>query len=219
MSIGSNRFPEDDEPTTRIVNRGDGGFGDADTTEFLGGAAVGRAGPSQDAFFDGDEAETALAGGDTTVFDAQWGGGGGAATQKLDFNDEPMTRIVRQGSASAPEEQDPVSGWLVIVGGPGKGRFVSLGYGVNSIGRMKSERVCLDFGDEKISRNGHAMLTYDPRGRRFFIQHGGGKNLTYLGDVPLLTPTEIKTGNEFLVGDTRLRFVALCGADFDWDDS
>jgi hypothetical protein len=138
----------------------------------------------------------------------------------------PTTR--RRTSASspgaesaAPKDQmhDPVVGWMAVVAGPGAGDYVRLGYGMNSIGRGEDQRCRLNFGDEKISRQNHASITYDPRGRKFYLQHGGGQNLTYVGDVPVLQPTEL-TGGEFLViGNTVLRFVPLCGPDFDYQDS
>ena len=111
---------------------------------------------------------------------------------------------------------EPVVGWLVVVEGPGKGQSVKLGYGMNSIGRGPEERVSLDFGDEEISRHGHAMLTYDSKGRKFYIQHGGGTNLTYLGEAPVLQPHEIN-GREIIgIGKTQLCFIPLCGPDFEW---
>ena len=114
---------------------------------------------------------------------------------------------------------DPVVGWLVIVEGPGKGRAVPLGYGSNSIGRGATDRIKLDFGDEQISRSGHAVVTYDPRGRQFYVQHGGGTNLTYLGDQPVLAPTGLPALSHISIGHTELRFVPLCGAEFDWQDT
>lgn len=113
---------------------------------------------------------------------------------------------------------DPVAGWLVVVAGPGKGRVCKLGYGTNSLGRGDGARVRLDFGDERISRENHAALTYDPRGRKFYLQHGGGVNLTYLGDAPVLTPTLLEPMQDICIGDTTLRFVPFCGPDFDWQD-
>jgi hypothetical protein len=60
------------------------------------------------------------------------------------------------------------------------------------------------------------MLTYDTKGRKFYIHHGGGTNLTYLGDSPVLQPHEI-TGREVIsIGNTKLTFVPFCGPDFEW---
>ena len=114
---------------------------------------------------------------------------------------------------------DPVVGWLVVVEGPGKGRAVPLGYGSNSIGRGATDRIKLDFGDEQISRSGHAVVTYDPRGRQYYVQHGGGTNLTYIGDQPVLAPTALPALSHISIGHTELRFVPLCGAEFDWQDT
>ena len=125
----------------------------------------------------------------------------------------------QEGTVVDPGMDDPVVGWLVVVEGPGKGRAIQLGYGSNSLGRGATDRVKLDFGDDHISRNGHAVVTYDPRGRKFYVQHGGGTNLTYLGDQPLLTPTELPALSHIRIGNTILRFVPLCGAGFDWQDS
>ena len=113
--------------------------------------------------------------------------------------------------------QDPVVGWLVIVKGPGKGEFLKLGYGQNSIGRG-NQRVSLDFGDDQISRENHAMLTYEPRGKTFFIQPGTGKNLTYLDDAVVLSPTQLTALNQITLGATTMVLVPLCGEAFSWDD-
>ena len=113
---------------------------------------------------------------------------------------------------------DPVVGWLVVVGGPGVGASVRLGNGQNSIGRGDQCRVKLDFGDSQISRSTHAIVTYDPKGNRFYLQQGTGTNLTYLDGSPVLAPTPLPSGSEIVLGDTTLRFVALCDDDFNWID-
>ncbi len=143
--------------------------------------------------------------------------------------DGAHTRIYRPdsgGEATAPPEasaapaamQDPPVGWLVVVDGPGQGNTATLGNGVNSIGRDTSERLPLPFGDEMISRSNHATITYDPRGKKFYIQHGGGTNLTYVNNQPVLSPQELPPHTHILIGGTTLRFVPLCGDQFDWDD-
>jgi hypothetical protein len=113
---------------------------------------------------------------------------------------------------------DPVVGWLAVVAGPGAGDYVRLGYGMNNIGRSDDQRCRLNFGDENISRQNHASVTYDPRGRKFYLQHGGGQNLTYLNDAPVLQPVELSGGEMITLGGTTLRFVPLCGATFDYAD-
>lgn len=113
---------------------------------------------------------------------------------------------------------DPVVGWLVVVDGPGRGVSVRLGNGQNSIGRGETSRVRLNFGDRKISRNDHAVLTYDPRGNQFYIQQGKGVNLVYLDESPVLVSTPLPPGSRIILGDTTLRFVAFCDDEFRWSD-
>ncbi len=158
--------------------------------------------------------------------------GGGRATDAGRSDEEERTRIntggrTRQKGPQSSEESaekadgmdDPVVGWLAIVEGPGKGRAMQLGYGSNPIGRGETARVKLNFGDDQISRGGHAVVTYDPRGKKFYVQHGGGTNLTYLNDEPVLIPTELPALSHISIGNTILRFVPLCGDAFDWQDT
>ncbi len=147
---------------------------------------------------------------------------------------EDKTRIYRPGAkkgqppARSPEDSagavapaasamdDPPVGWLVVVQGPGQGKVVTLGNGANTIGRASSERVCLDFGDTLISHKKHTLITYDPKGRKFYIQQGDGTNLTYIADTPVLAPTELDGFSSIQMGETVLLFVPLCGERFDW---
>jgi hypothetical protein len=131
---------------------------------------------------------------------------------------DPRTRIHRGGLGKEAETQeDPVTGWLVIVDGPGKGQFVRIGHGQNIIGRGAAARIRLDFGDDLVSRENNGAVTYDPAGRRFYVQQGTGPNLLYLDDAPVLAPAELPDRAELRIGKTRMRFVALCGTDFSWD--
>lgn len=126
-------------------------------------------------------------------------------------------KTVLLGRGKAEEIADPVTGWLVVIQGPGRGQSLKLGLGLNGVGRAPGQRISLNFGDEGISRENHAVVTYDPRGRKFYLQHGGGSNLTYIGDEPVLQPRELKSGEDISLGSTVIRFVAFCGPDFGWD--
>lgn len=113
--------------------------------------------------------------------------------------------------------EDPVVGWLVVVKGPGRGQAVRIGSEWNSIGRDPDQRICLNFGDNHISRRNHARLNYEPLARKFAITVGDGINSTYVRGENLLGPTEIKAGDRIRMGDTELMFVPLCGESFDWN--
>ena len=136
--------------------------------------------------------------------------------------DDGMTRLYgtpgKSKQDAAASLGEPVVGWLVVIKGPGYGHSVPLGYGRNSIGRAQSERVTLNFGDSNISRTHHASVTYDPRGRKFYISHGDSNNLTYVGDKPVLSTEALEPLTDIGIGETVLRFVPFCGENFDWQD-
>ena len=121
----------------------------------------------------------------------------------------------------------PVTAWLVVVAGPGKGRSFPVFMGMNSIGRDKlvnsatqqEQEICLDFGaqsDPEVSRHAHAKLTYDKKGNHFYLQHGGGNSLTYLNNQPVLEPQTLKAYDQITLGKTQLLFMPLCGDQFQW---
>ena len=118
-------------------------------------------------------------------------------------------------AASRTARIHPVTGWLVVVDGPGKGSAAQLGFGHNTIGRGPAMRIRLDFGDRKISRDTHATLTYDPKGNAFYLQQG--KNLAYIEGEPVLNPVRLEAGALIGLGDTTLRFVPFCDDAFTWE--
>ena len=117
-------------------------------------------------------------------------------------------------ASAAPAEL--VVGWLVITDGPGRGRSLELGYGMNIIGRNPGNRVVLDFGDDQISGDDHFRVAFDGTHRRFHLVPGKGTNLVYLGDAPLLSPIALTAHAQITVGQTGLRFVPLCSDTWDW---
>ena len=142
----------------------------------------------------------------------------------------PVTTIytgsagVEEGVAVKEFMHDPVVGWVVVIDGPGKGISLPLGNGNNNLGRGNNQRVMLDFGDANLSRDNHTTITYDPRGRQFSLHSGGNStNLTYLetaGTItPVLAPVVLTNGQQIRLGNTTLKFIALCGDDFGWDNT
>lgn len=117
-----------------------------------------------------------------------------------------------------PGASGPVVGWLVVIDGPGMGRSLPLGYGMNIIGRGARNRVVLDFGDQQISEEDHFRIAYDRENRRFHLVPGRGTNLVYLDGAPLLTPVELAGQRDLKVGSSLIRFVPFCSADWDWPD-
>ena len=113
---------------------------------------------------------------------------------------------------------DPVVGWLVVVTGPGRGNARRVGYGQNSVGREPDERVPLNFGDDTISRRKHCFVIYEPRERQYLLRAGDGATLTYLNGKLISHSSPLETGDRIEIGQTVLRFVPLCGKDFDWQE-
>lgn len=120
------------------------------------------------------------------------------------------------GALPGAKPFDPVVGWLTVVRGPGRGEFRPVYYGQNSIGRDPKQRISLDLGDQKISRDTHAFIIYDEVERKFFIRDNGKSNVVRHNGSLVMMPTEMRDRDEISIGDTTLLFVALCNSSFDW---
>lgn len=110
-------------------------------------------------------------------------------------------------------------GWMVVISGPGRGNAFTLFNGVSQIGRGEDQAVRLDFGDSSISRSNHAVIAYDPEQKGFFLGHGGKANLVRLNGTPVLSTEPLHSGATIRIGETTLRFIGLCGAEFDWGNT
>ena len=146
--------------------------------------------------------------------------------EKKQNEDDNKTRIFKpsdRGTSNAAESaahsepmEDPPTGWLVAIDGPGKGTVLTLGIGMNGIGRG-DVRVTIPFNDEFISRGKSAAIAYDSLNYRFYLLPGDGKTLAYFDSKPVIESKEIQTGDSFTLGKTVFRFVALCGSTFSWE--
>ncbi len=126
------------------------------------------------------------------------------------FNDAPK-------AAPTKSVKFPV-GWIVVTEGPGRGESFSLFAGMSQIGRGEDQAIQLDFGDNSISRSNHAAIVYDADTKEFLLGHGGKSNIVRLNDKPLISNESLKTGDVMRIGETVLRFVALCDKSFNWSD-
>ena len=113
-------------------------------------------------------------------------------------------------------EVEPVVGWLVGLSGNYYGVSFNLIEGRNFIGRGQDMDVVLA-DDPSVSRNRHAILIYDPSSRKFMLREGESKALIYVNDQMVMDFRELNNGDVIKLGNTRLRFVPLCGEDFSWD--
>ena len=76
--------------------------------------------------------------------------------------------------------------------------------------------ICLE-GDDRISRNKHAIVVYEPKSRMFIAQPGESRELFYLNDKVVLESKVIKANDVITVGSTKLMFIPCCSDKFNWD--
>ena len=126
------------------------------------------------------------------------------------FNDAPK-------AAPTKRAKFPV-GWIVVAEGPGRGECFTLMAGMSQIGRGEDQAIQLDFGDNSISRTNHAAIVFDPESKEFLLGHGGKSNIVRLNNKPLISNEALKSGDVIRIGETVLRFVALCDQTFNWSE-
>lgn len=112
--------------------------------------------------------------------------------------------------------QYPV-GLVMVIKGPGLGESFALKSGMSQIGRGEDQAVCLDFGDMAVSRTNHAAIVYDADEHTFLLGHGGKSNIVRLNGKPVVSTSDLANGDTIEIGETQMRFVALCDHSFNWD--
>ncbi len=131
------------------------------------------------------------------------------------------TRLVRGKAQVARGEfqQDPVVGWLVVVGGPGLGSYRPIFEGNNTIGRAPGQRIPLDFGDDAISSEEQAYIRYDSAERSFlFVPNLAKTNVVSVNEKRPTAAVELSHMDLITIGRTQVVFVPFCGPDFDWSE-
>ena len=117
----------------------------------------------------------------------------------------------------ADANTEPVVGWLICVKGDSFGESFNLKAGKNSIGRGAGMDVMLAM-ERSVSRDKHAVITYEPKKRNFFIQPGDSSGLVYLNDDLLMTFAQLSAYDTIQLGDALFKFVPFCGDKFVWED-
>jgi hypothetical protein len=147
---------------------------------------------------------------------AEFKAGDEPETRDLSITPEDIgTEVLQVSDKDRPTpEKEPLTGWLVIIEGPGRGSSFPLVRGVNILGQGIDQQVSLDFGDAKIASENHARLIFDEATQMFLLEHHMGD--IWISNQKLAGPRELNTGDQFQIGETVLHFVALCGQSFDW---
>ena len=110
---------------------------------------------------------------------------------------------------------DPVVGWLVCISGEEKGRDYRIHADNNFIGRSERMDICIR-GDETISRENHAIISYDTVDRIFYFSPGDGRSIVRYNGKALFQTTQLKSHDHIIIGKTELIFVPFCTEDFTW---
>lgn len=111
----------------------------------------------------------------------------------------------------------PVVGWLVCESGPERGKDYRIVPGRNFIGRGAGMAIRIG-GDEAISRENHAVISYNPRKRSMTLGNGDSAGLVYLNGDEILSPVELKAFDRIELGKTTLIFMPFCSPEFGWPD-
>lgn len=118
------------------------------------------------------------------------------------------------GFSAAPK--GPVTGWLVVMDGPARGCDLRLGEGRNFLGVDTADApAVLDANSALSVRRG--ILVYDPQDSTWCALPGSSNELCTLNGKSLIEKMPLQAGDMLEVGGAKLRFVPLCGPEFDWN--
>ena len=137
------------------------------------------------------------------------------------MNSGKKTQMVRgaQEIERSGFHQEPVVGWLVVIGGPGLGAHRPVYEGNNTLGRASSQRIPIDFGDESISGEEQVYIRYDSSDKAFLLVPNLTKtNVVAVNDEKPTNAVPLKAMDVITVGRTQLVFVPFCGPEFDWSE-
>jgi len=137
------------------------------------------------------------------------------------MNSGKKTQMVRgaQEIERSGFHQEPVVGWLVVIGGPGLGAYRPVYEGNNTLGRATSQRIAIDFGDESISGEEQVYIRYDSSDKNFLLVPNLTKtNVVAVNDEKPTNAVPLKAMDVITVGRTQLVFVPFCGPEFDWSE-
>ncbi len=110
---------------------------------------------------------------------------------------------------------DPVVGWLVRMNGKERGLDYRIHSDNNFIGRSEKMDICIK-GDDTISRDKHAILTYDSMEKLFYFSPAEGRSVVRVNGKANLQTVELKAYDKLTIGKTELMFIPLCGDRFEW---
>ncbi len=133
-----------------------------------------------------------------------------AAMNNSDSDDGRTVALIKEEKGI-----DPVVGWLVCTEGKERGRDYRVHADNNFIGRSDRMDICIR-GDETISRENHAILSYDTVENKFFFSPGDGRAIVRVNGKAIFQTVELVPYDELIIGKTAVRFIPFCSKDFVW---
>lgn len=115
------------------------------------------------------------------------------------------------------EVMDPVTGWLICIDGPSKGRDYKIVTEKNFLGRSEDMDIQI-LGDNHIAKRNHAVLVYEPKKRKTLLLPGDSQGLVYINDEAVYTPVELAPYDSIELGKSKFLFIPLCGEHFEWTE-
>lgn len=100
-----------------------------------------------------------------------------------------------------------VTGWIVCVEGPLKGRDFRLCHGMNWVGLSMDSDICLS-GASEVSLNKHCSIVYDIKSNQFFIV--AEKGIVYMEDEAVREPKKLSVGSRIRIGNCSFEFIPFC---------
>jgi len=115
------------------------------------------------------------------------------------------------------EGLEPVVGWLVCIEGAQRGEDYQIRNEKNFIGRSEDMHIQIA-GDNSISRKNHAVISYNPIQRNFFLIPGDGVGIVFRNNEAIYSPTELSAYDVLQMGKSKFIFIPLCGIHFEWEN-
>lgn len=131
-------------------------------------------------------------------------------TTRLDVTDFTTTFYGKE-----IEHGDYVTGWLVCLEGPVKGKDFRITYGYSRIGRGRHMDISIP-EDLAITRDNHASIVYDPK-KNYHYLVPSQSNFVYINSTYVTKPTRLHIHDFIQLGNSVFEFIPFCVDEHSWE--
>ena len=114
-------------------------------------------------------------------------------------------------------ENSLIVGWLVILTGESKGKYIPLTYGEINLGSDIQNTFIIPDTYADIAPLVHLSISITKKNQLFELFASHDQYPVLVGNVPVQNTTFLFGGERICLGSMTLQFIALCGPDFSWD--